>query len=504
MTDEADGRPATQTDVHGSLGMQAGPVVYGMSFRGLLHRPWKAPVAGTRGPPGSTTPTWGSRSGTNFATDKRWHISAKRKGKGMAALPSNGRWDSTFALLRDPYRFISRTCGELQTDVFRTRLLGHKTICMTGADAAAMFYSSAHLTRKGAAPKRVKWTLFGSGGVQGMDGVAHRHRKAMFLSLMTPQAIDRLTQRVEDLWREDFQKRPTGQPVVLYDQLQEVLAQAVCQWAGVRLPDDEFPAFRRELTALFDSAGKLGPKHWWSRWSRATANSRMKRYIEQIRDGKGPTRPESPAHVIAVHRDDESKLLDADVAAVELLNVLRPTVAVSVYMVQAALALHQYPQWVEKIRASEQDDLTHHFAQEVRRYYPFFPAVPAIVKADFTWNDYRMEEGARVLLDLYGTNHDQRVWTEPDHFHPERIIGQQVSPFALIPQGGGDHAENHRCPGEWISIELIKMTARFLTQEVQYDVPAQDLEIDFTRLPALPKSKFRVENVHVMQNAVAS
>lgn len=420
----------------------------------------------------------------------------------MADLPDNGQLDSTRALLRDPYRFISRTCQELGTDAFRTRLLMGKAICLTGAEAAEMFYTSPHLQRKGAAPVRVKWTLFGSGGIQNMDGIAHRHRKAMLLSLMTPHGIERLARLVEDTWRQDFQSRPADQPVVLYDQLQEVLAKAVCQWAGVKLPEDEFEALRRELTALFDNAGNVGPKHWWSRWSRQTANARMKQYIEEIRDGKIQISAESAAHIIAGYRDHEAKLLDAEVAGVELLNILRPTVAVSVYMVQAALALHQYPHCAEKVRGGEEEDYPYYFAQEVRRFYPFFPAVPAIVKHDFEWNGYRMEEGARVLLDLYGTNHDRRIWASPEQFHPERFIGQPIGPYSLIPQGGGDHAENHRCPGEWITIELIQMTARFLTQEIQYDVPEQDLEIDFTRLPALPKSKFRIENVKIMQNAV--
>ena len=46
--------------------------------------------------------------------------------------------DSTIALLRDPYRFLSRRAAELGVAVFETRLMLRRTTCMTGAEAAAV------------------------------------------------------------------------------------------------------------------------------------------------------------------------------------------------------------------------------------------------------------------------------------------------------------------------------------------------------------------------------
>ncbi len=75
------------------------------------------------------------------------------------------------------------------------------------------------------------------------------------------------------------------------------------------------------------------------------------------------------------------------------------------------------------------------FVQEVRRFYPFFPFVAARVKQDFTWNGYQFTEGTLTLLDLYGTNHDQKLWEHPNMFYPERFAQWQGSPFSFIPQG---------------------------------------------------------------------
>lgn len=76
-----------------------------------------------------------------------------------------------------------------------------------------------------------------------------------------------------------------------------------------------------------------------------------------------------------------------------------------------------------------------------------------------------------MIFDLYGTNQDSRTWERPEAFEPERFRRWDGSPFNVIPQGGGDHYLDHRCPGEWVAIELMKLAADFLTRRMSYEVP---------------------------------
>src|SRR3546814_15017346 len=103
-----------------------------------------------------------------------------------------------------------------------------------------------------------------------------------------------------------------------------------------------------------------------------------------------------------------SVLLSLHVAAVEILNVIRPIVAVGVYITFVAHALHQFPECRRKVEAGDDTSYTEMFVQEVRRFYPFFPAVAALVRREFEWRGYHFPSGRRVILDLYGTNHDPR------------------------------------------------------------------------------------------------
>jgi fatty-acid peroxygenase len=176
------------------------------------------------------------------------------------------------------------------------------------------------------------------------------------------------------------------------------------------------------------------------------------------------------------------------------LNVLRPTVALSVYIVFIAHALHTYPRCKDAL-ASGGPQYAEWFVQEVRRFYPFFPAVPALVRRDFEWNGYHFPARRRVMLDLHGVNHDARLWNKPEQFEPERFKHWDGDSFNFVPQGGGDYAGGHRCPGEPVTIELMKKAVDLLTSKISYDVPPQDLTIETSRLPALPTSKFVIANV---------
>lgn len=119
----------------------------------------------------------------------------------MIQIPDDGTPESTFALLRDPYEFISKQCQRYHTNLFQTRLRLRKTICMTGYEAAELFYNPQRFKRRGVLPSLVKKTLFGEGGAQGLDDEAHRHRKQMFLLLMTPERIRHLADTTENQWR---------------------------------------------------------------------------------------------------------------------------------------------------------------------------------------------------------------------------------------------------------------------------------------------------------------
>ncbi len=414
----------------------------------------------------------------------------------MANIPAEPVLDSTLGLLRDGYQFIGRRCDRLQTDIFQTRLRLEKTICMRGAAAAEVFYDPDKFARQNAAPKRVQKTLVGEGGVQGLDGATHRQRKQIFMALMTPERLQQLSDLTLHHCRQ-YAARWQGQPqVVLFDQINEILCRAVCAWSGVPLAEADVAQRTLEMAAMIDGVGSLGFRYVQGVQARKRVEAWIAAVIEQVRASQLSASDETAIAAFAHHRDAQGHFLDTHAAAVDVINVLRPTVAIGRYIVFAALALHQHPHCYHHLKTNENNYGTL-FVQEVRRFYPFFPFAAARIKEEFDWQEYHFPKNTLVLLDLYGTNHDSDRWQEPDRFWPERFNHWPENAFDFIPQGGGDHYKNHRCAGEWLTIKLMDQVLDFLINELEYDVPPQDLAVKLTKMPTLPASGFIISNVRL-------
>jgi fatty-acid peroxygenase len=411
----------------------------------------------------------------------------------MPAIPHDSHLESSLTLLKEGYGYIPERCRRYQSDVFQARLLMQNTICLSGEEGARLFYDESLFTREKAAPRMLKKILFGFGSIQGLDGQAHRVRKAMFMSLMTPENIQGLGDRYAQQWQRDIPSWSGNHEVVLLYAAQFQLCRVVCAWAGVPLPERDVAKRRAQLTALIDGAGGIGLRHLNARKARKEAEAWIADLIVQVRQGTLEPAEQTALYVFSHHQDSDGNLLDPKTAAVEILNILRPTVAVARFVVFAAWALNKHPEWMTRLH--DEPDMIEPFVQEVRRVFSFFPFTVARVRKDFEWKGYSFPKGTRVLLDLYGINHDSRLWYNPEKFDPERFLTWNQSPFNFIPQGGGDHYQNHRCPGEWITIELTKVAVKALTHWMRYSVPPQDLTIDSTRIPALPESRFVIRHV---------
>lgn len=81
-------------------------------------------------------------------------------------IPKEETLDHSAALLREGYLFISNRMKKFQSDLFETRVMGKKVVCITGEEAARVFYNTEFFKRKGAAPYRVQQSLFGVNAIQ--------------------------------------------------------------------------------------------------------------------------------------------------------------------------------------------------------------------------------------------------------------------------------------------------------------------------------------------------
>lgn len=310
---------------------------------------------------------------------------------------------------------------------------------------------------------------------------------------MGPASLERMTELAAREWRLAIRRWERGGPIVLLEESQRLLTRATCAWAGVPLDEADVSRRARDFAFMIDAFGGAGPRLWKGKLARSRAESWLTKIIEGVRDGSVRATPGSALHVMAHHREVDGEPLPARTAAVELINVIRPTVAVSWLITFAALALFEHPEMRERVANDERyADL---FVQEVRRFYPFTPYLGAKVRAPFEWKGHRFAKGTLVLLDVYGNDHDPGIWGDGETFRPERFESWSGGAYDFIPQGGGTRM-GHRCPGEWVVMHHLALALHYLARCTTYDVPAdQDLRVDLGRMPARPASGFVMRDV---------
>lgn len=410
----------------------------------------------------------------------------------MTRIPRDAAPDRTLGFLADPYRFIGKRARALDTDLFETRLLGQRTLCLTGREAGRLFYDTTRMRRAGAMPGRIVKTLLGEGGVQSLDGDLHRLRKALFLALATGDGLARLLALVERQWAVHTRLWAAAGQVRLYDGAIALLSQAAFEWVGLPLDDRAVAARTPDVAALFDGAGAVGPRHWKARLARRRLEAWLTEVAHAVRHGVWQVHPAAPLARLVAHRDADGQTLSDRIVAVELLNLIRPVIAVAVYITFVAHALQRSPAARAYVRVG--DAARERFAEEVRRFYPFFPAVAARTCVAFTWRDFEIPADVRVMFDLYGTNHDPRHWTSPECFDPARFETAFDARFGFVPQGGGDHETGHRCPGEWITVALMTQATAWLAERMAWSADGAP-EIAMTRVPALPEGGMTLRQV---------
>ncbi len=361
---------------------------------------------------------------------------------------------------------------------YQSRLMGRRAVVLGGPRGAEAFYDEGLVERRGAIPAPLAWLLFGRGAVHGLDDEVHRDRKLMFLEALSPEKLGTIRERVRvdlaaarDSW--------SGREVSLHDELVRVYGGAVLAWAGIDLPAEERDLWSRRLAAIVDGFGFAGAAYPRAVRERRRADRWAAGLVRDVRGGRRVAPDGSALSEVAGNAD-----LDARTAGVELLNILRPTVAVAWLGTFAGAALRDAPDWRHRLAGEHTELEAFAFAQEVRRTTPVAPALAGRARSYGEVDGVRIRPGDRLVLDVLGIHQDPDVWADPKAFRPDRFLTHEPGAFELVPQGGG-HPSGHRCPGESLALGLLVDTARALAP-TEYDV-AGSTEPDRSRIPTLPE-----------------
>ena len=241
-----------------------------------------------------------------------------------ATIPQARGPDHTAAFLCEGYHYAPRRFEQMNTDAFTTRIMLRPVTCVRGPEAVEMFYEAGRMTRRGAMPSTVVALLQDKGSVQTLDGHAHRVRKEMFLDMMDAMRLDEARRLFREEWRAAVSGWQ-GREIVLDEELDVMMTRLAMRWCGIDPATQDVERRATELATMYRAAGKLGPAYLRARVLRRRSE-RWARHL--VRDARAQAKASGVLGTLAGHRDADGALMSEEVAAVELLNVLRPIVAV--------------------------------------------------------------------------------------------------------------------------------------------------------------------------------
>jgi fatty-acid peroxygenase len=384
-------------------------------------------------------------------------------------------------LLRHGYRHWELMRQRAGSEIVQTRLLNERITVIRGAEAAQFFYETPHAERSSALPTSLVGALFGMGAVHMLDGDAHLHRKAMFNRMLDEYASAEVCAGIAKRW-DDRAPRWLGY-IDVFEHIAEILFEAGTEWAGLPDSGPHTRARTRDMLDLVDGFGAPSARQVRARAARRRAQVWVESFVKASRRDAVESR--TPAGSVIAYRDERGEPLDVHTAAVEIINLIRPLVAVS--WLVSGLAMVCQTGRRQQILAASVSPMD--VAQEVRRTYPFVPFLATRATQDLVHGGAAIPSGSLLVLDAWGTNHDPRIWQAPDTFDPRRFRTTPVTPYNLVPQGGGDRHTGHRCPGEDMTLAVLAtLEPRLTALPYSFIGDAPGLR----RMPPKPRSRLRV------------
>lgn len=115
--------------------------------------------------------------------------------------------------------------------------------------------------------------------------------------------------------------------------------------------------------------------------------------------------------------------------------------------------------------------------ETLRKYTPV-PLVPSrLVEEDTTLGGFDIPKGYQILVNLYAVCQDPAVWSDPEKWHPERLVGSDnvdmgFKNFNLLPFGAG----KRMCAGITQAMFIISMNLAALVQHCDWRLSPEEID----------------------------
>jgi cytochrome P450 len=415
----------------------------------------------------------------------------------------------TMPFLRNPFGFLEDR-QRRHGNVFKSRILGRRIVFLSGIEAAESFYDDGNISRSDAHPFTLV-NLFGGVNMEMYDGPRHFALKSMALTAFDHEAIAGYLPDIQRLIESTLGRLSRSGEFSATAQLRRLAIEAIC-WNIMGLPQgQETKAITRDYGILLRGLVSIpvplpGTPYTRARAARDRLLSRVRTLIAERRAHPGT---DGLSRMLAAEAADGRTYTD-DEALLEVHHFVVAGFIVYALMAEVMRQLAEQPELRARCAAEVHDhagggpltmealerlQFSKNVILETKRFVPLVPLAFGRAQRAFACGGFRVPEGWTVYLALHLNNNDPTIYTEPRRFDPDRFGPERAEhrrhPMAFIPQGA-EPPTSHRCLGLDYSTYLVLSFLTILVRGYHWDLPPQDLEYEWKKLPPEPRDGLRV------------
>jgi cytochrome P450 len=394
---------------------------------------------------------------------------------GRSGLPLLGE---TLAFAKNPFGFIEERLAK-HGRIFRTHVLGRKTIVVAGPEAAGRFIDGSVVLREGSMPPHVQ-ELFGGRSLPLLDGGAHAARKRIVLQAFTHEAMRAYQPLIESAIARAFARWSGAGEIRWLDELKRLAIEVICTTFMGLGPGPEMNALLRDYGILTAGFATLPINVPGTPYRKALqARGRILGLLHRIvGERRAAPKDDGLSRILASDIDD-------DAATLELHHIVVAGFIVFGELVAIVRQLTAHPELRAQLAAEGNafGEKTLHFVDEIKRMTPIVPVVFGKTQKEFEFDGMAVPAGWMVMWAVTPSHTTFGVYDEPARFNPERFARgeERRHEHAFAPQGAGP-VTGHRCPGlDFATLFMALFTVALLRHT--WELPPQNFEYDWSKTP---------------------
>ena len=427
--------------------------------------------------------------------------SERRLPPGRRGLPILGE---TLSFAKNPFRFVEERLAA-HGRIFRSRILGRSAAVLAGPEAAGRFIDADLVMREGAMPPHIQ-ELFGGRSLPLLDGDDHAARKKAVLQGFTREALAAYLPIVQESVERGFRSWSEKPEIRWLDELKRLSIEIICRTVIGMAPGAEMDRLRLDYGILTGGFATLPIDLPGTPYRRALrARDRILAVLtERVRERRRASTGDGLSRILVA----DPSLSDGN-AALELHHVVIAGFIVYAELAAMILQLTEHPDVREKLvrevrSSAPAGPLTAdalrgmpyllQVVNEVKRLCPIVAAVFGRARRDFEFDGFSVPAGWMVMWAPTPSHVARGKYTNPERFDPDRFSPERAEDrrheHAFAPQGAGPE-HGHRCPGFDFATVIMEVFAIALLRGGSWELPPQNLELDFGRTPPEPRDGLR-------------